>query len=78
MELREIRLTHQIHTNCYGKNTVKKIEYMASYEATLLYVQILINVQFSGNKVLGHARNVRFHRTCELFDCYWYGIGVVG
>ena len=68
MELREIRLTHQNHTNCPGKN---KEEYMASYESTQLYTQILNNVRFTGNKVLGHARNVRFHRTCELFSCFW-------
>ena len=68
MELREIGLTHQNHTNCPEKN---KEEYMSSYEYTQLYAQILIDVRFSGNKVLEHARNVRFHRTCELFSCYW-------
>ena len=34
MELREIRLTHQNHTNCPGKN---KEEYMSSYEYTKTY-----------------------------------------
>ena len=57
---------------------VKRIKCMALPDSTQLYAQIPKKTRFSGKKVLGHARNVRFHRTCELFRVIGQYNGVVG